>query len=150
MNASENIKAILMEQVLGYKTLLDTLQRERQYLMHINPNGVEALSKEKDTIVLKLKLLEEERIRLVRIFAANHAIAEETAFKKLSEVTGDDAFQRLRLQLISLIQSIMEFNDFNRILIERSSAVIKNALNFLGSAGINVNANKGSLISREA
>lgn len=150
MNAAENIKSILMEQVLGYKTLLDTLRREREYLMHINPSGVETLSKEKDTIVMKLRLLEEERIRLVGTFAANHAISKETAFQKLSEITGDNTFQQLRLQLISLIQSIMEFNDFNRILIERSASVVKNALDFLGSVGVNVNTSKGSRISWEA
>jgi flagellar biosynthesis/type III secretory pathway chaperone len=151
MNNPDSIKSILTEQVAGYRTLLDILQRERASLLHFDPRGVEALSKEKDTIVMKLKLLEEERIRLVRALAAEHGIADKAVFSKLAEITGDDSFQRLRLQLISLLQSIMELNGFNRVLIERSAAVVKNALNFLGSIGVAVQTkNSGTLFSREA
>jgi hypothetical protein len=150
MNLAESIKSILSEQVAGYRTLLEILRRERECLVHIDPAGVETLSKEKDTIVLKLRLLEEERIRLVQAFARNLGIDEQSAFEKLAEVTSDGDFRRLRLQLISLLQGIMELNDFNRVLIERSSTVIKNALNFLGSLGVNLQGNsRGALLSRE-
>ncbi len=151
MSTAEHIKAILTEQVDGYRTLLDTLRRERECLLHFNAPEVEDLSKEKDTVVLKLKLLEEERVRLVRSFAAEQAVEEKAAFEALGRVTGDDSFQRLRLQLISLLQSITELNGFNRVLIERSVTVVKNALNFLGSIGATVQSNKsGALLSRKA
>jgi len=151
MNTADHIKSILTEQVSGYRSLLEILRRERESLLHFNAPEVEALSKEKDTVVLKLKLLEEERIRLVRSFVSDHAVHENTVFQVLREVTGDDSFQRLRLQLISLLQSITEMNGFNRVLIERSVTVVKNALNFLGSIGATVQSNKsGSLLSREA
>jgi flagellar biosynthesis/type III secretory pathway chaperone len=151
MTTAETIRSILIEQVNGYRTLLDILQRERACLLRLNALEVETLSKEKDTIVLKLRLLEEERIRLVSAFVAEQAIAEEAIFTRLDEVTGDDSFQRLRLQLISLLQGITELNGFNRILIERSASVVKNALNFLGSFGLAVPpSHKGALLSREA
>ncbi len=150
MSAAETIKSILSEQVKGYRTLLDLLQQERSCLVRFDPRGVETLSKEKDTIVMKLKLLEEERVRLVRAYASENALAETDVFRGLSEAVGDDSFQRLRLQLISLLQSIMELNGFNRVLIERSAAVVKNALNYLGSCGIAAPAAKtGALVSRE-
>lgn len=150
MSLAENIKSILSEQIIGYRTLRDILQRERACLVQIDPLGVEALSKEKDTIVLRLRLLEEERIRLVSAFAASQGVAEEKAFQRLTEVTPDGSFQNLRLQLVSLLQSISELNDFNRVLIERSSSMVRNALNFLGSVGINLHSSKkGSLLSRE-
>jgi len=151
MSTAENIKSILTEQVDGYRTLLETLRRERESLLHFNAPEVEALAKEKDTVVLKLKLLEEERIRLVRSFVAEQAVDERGAFETLSRVTGDDSFQRLRLQLISLLQSITELNGFNRVLIERSVTAVKSALSFLGSIGVTVQSSKaGSLLSREA
>jgi flagellar biosynthesis/type III secretory pathway chaperone len=151
MSSVENIKTILSEQVSGYKTLLDILRRERENLINFDPAGVEALSKEKDTIVLKLRLLEEERIRLVGAFAVDHAIADQFTLQKLTELTGDETFQRLRSQLISLLQGIMEMNEFNRVLIERSSGMVRNALAFLGSLGVNLNTNnKGAILSREA
>ena len=149
--SAEHIKSILSEQVSGYKMLLDILRRERESLVYFDPAGVETLSKEKDTIVLKLKLLEEERIRLVHAFATDHAIADQFTLQKLTELTGDDTFQRLRLQLISLLQGIMEMNEFNRFLIVRSSGMVKNALAFLGSIGVNLNSsNRGAIYSREA
>lgn len=151
MSTVESIKSILTEQVIGYRTLLEILRRERECLIHFDPAGVEILSKEKDTVVLKLRLLEEERIRLVRSFASDHATNEQSALQKLIEVSGDDSFQQLRLQLISLLQGIQELNEFNRVLIERSSSVVKNALSFLGSLGVNLNTGKkGALVSREA
>ena len=151
MNNTDQIKSILTEQVSGYRSLLNILQRERECLLQFDPRGVEALSKEKDTNVLKLRLLEEERIRLVHAFVTGRAVAEESAFEKLSEIAGDDSLQRLRLQLVSLLQSIMELNSFNRVLIERSASVVKNALNFLGSVGITVaSQGSGRLLSKEA
>lgn len=150
MSIVANIKSILSEQVAAYRTLIDILQRERECLVRFNPAGVETLSKEKDTIVLKLRLLEEERSRLVRAFAASHAIGEQAAFQKLVEVSGDDTFPGLRLQLTSLLQGIQELNGFNRVLIERSSSVVRNALSFLGSLGVKVNTNQtGAHFSRE-
>lgn len=151
METAENIKSILSEQVIGYRSLLDILRKEREYLVHFNASGVEMLSKEKDTIVLKLRLLEEERVRLVRVFSRDHGINHDVALQRISEITGDPTFQHLRLQLISLLQGVVEFNEFNKVLIERSSSVVKNALSFLGSFGLNIpGGNTGSLISREA
>jgi len=151
MNRTDDIKSIMTEQVGGYRDLLDILQRERACLINFDPRGVETLSKEKDTIVMKLKLLEEERLRLVRDFAEDHRLADKEIFPKLTELANDDSFQRLRLQLISLLQSITELNNFNRVLIERSASVVKNALSFLGSIGVTVQAkNAGALISRQA
>jgi len=151
MISPDAIRAILSEQVCGYRLLLDVLQRERASLLRFDPQGVESLSKEKDTIVLKLKLLEEERIRLVSAFAVEHAVENGDLLGKLSELSGNDSFQRLRSQLISLLQSITELNSFNRVLIERSSSVVKNALNFLGSFGRTIApGHKGALLSKEA
>jgi len=151
MSTAENIKSILTEQVNGYRTLLNILQRERECLLHFKAPEVETLSKEKDTVVLKLKLLEEERIRLVKSFVAEHAVDEQAVFQTLSKVTGDDSYQQLRMQLVSLLQSISELNGFNRVLIERSVTVVKNALNFLGSIGVAMPSNKvGTRLSREA
>jgi len=151
MSTVENVKSILNDQIGAYRILLDVLQREREYLVHFNAPEVEALSKEKDTIVLKLRLLEEERCRLIKMFASENHVADNISLLRLTEMTGDQAFQRLRLQLVSLLQGIVEMNEFNRVLIERSSSMIRNALDFLGSFGvIHQSRNTGSLFSREA
>jgi flagellar biosynthesis/type III secretory pathway chaperone len=151
MSDLESIKSILADEVVVYRTLLDILQREREYLVHLNAAGVEALSKEKDTVVLKLRLLEEERVRLMAGLAAAGVVPAGASLQELSGRTGDEDFHALRLRMLSLLQSISELNEFNRILIERSSGVVKNALNFLGAFGMNVSPKAaGTVLSREA
>jgi len=151
MTTIESIKSILSDQVNGYRTLLDVLRKEREYLVHLNAPAVEALSKEKDTIVLKLRLLEEERCRLITTVAQERSLNAPVSLQQLAQMTGDETFPQLRLQLISLLQGIVEMNEFNRVLIERSSSVIKNALNFLGSFGVaHATGDTGTRVSREA
>jgi hypothetical protein len=151
MKTVDNIKNILIEQISNYQMLLDVLQRERECLISFNSATGETISKEKDTIVLKLRLLEEERTRLVIKFATENGIKDNINLQKLYELTGDISFQSLRLQLISLLQGIAELNDFNRILIERSMNFIKNVTNFLDLFGMNLNSKGiGKILSKEA
>ncbi len=151
MTELESMKNILAGQVVAYRDLLDLLQRERECLVQFNAAGVEALSKEKDTVVLKLRLLEEERVRLMGALAASGAVPAGAGLRELSDRTGDEELGALRLRMVSLLQSISELNEFNRILIERSSGVVKNALNFLGAFGMNISPKpSGTVLSREA
>lgn len=151
MTTIESLKSILNDQVSGYRTLLDVLRKEREYLVNLNAPGVEALSKEKDTVVLQLRLLEDERCRLIKTLAEERGISATISLQSLAQTSGDDTFQQLRLQLISLLQGIVEMNEFNRVLIERSSGIIKNALNFLGSFGVAPSAGTiGTRLSTEA
>lgn len=144
------IKNILSEQVHGYRTLLGLLQRERECIVNLNAGEIEDISKEKDTILLKLRLLEEERKRLVEGFAAEEMNNAAITLQSLYEITGDKDFQRLRLQLRSLLQSIEELNAFNMILIGRSLSFINNSMNFLGSFGVAVQQKTtGVILSKE-
>lgn len=127
MKTVDAIKSILIDQIRGYRSLMNILQRERTYLLSFNPSGIENLSKEKDNLVIKLRLLEEERIRLIEGFLKENNIDGEISLNRLYEVTGDDAFKVIRLQFVSLIQAISELNEFNRILIERSLNFLKGA-----------------------
>ncbi len=151
MSTAESIRAILAEQINGYRTLLDLLRKERENLISVNSGGVEEISKEKDTVVLRLRLLEEERIRLINKFVSENRISGDVSLQRLGEITGETSFLDMRLQLISLVQGIAELNEFNRILIERSMNFVRNASRFLDSMGLNLRSRPtGSSISREA
>ncbi|KJU87535.1 FlgN [Candidatus Magnetobacterium bavaricum] len=174
MKTTDALKKILNEQVLGYKALFELLQVERQSLVEFNEQSVEKLSKEKDTLVLKLRLLEDERIRLMRKYSLEASkeaktrqvqsdanddnnplvhvnIKADISLKELAEITGDNVFLDIRSKLRSLLQGIEELNDYNKILIERSINYLKNNLNFLKTLGINPNvARKGFFITKEA
>jgi hypothetical protein len=61
MKTADTIKSILVEQIDGYRSLLDLLQRERECLLNLDANGVESISKEKDTMIMRLRLVEGKR-----------------------------------------------------------------------------------------
>jgi len=150
MRVTESIKNILTEQINNYRLLLELLQRERECLINLNAIEVENLSKEKDTIVLKLRLLEEERIRLINKFSADKGIKEKVSLQRLHELTEDEDFHTMRLQLISLMQSIQELNAFNTILIDRSLRFVRHSMGFLESCGLFIGQkNTGIILSRE-
>jgi flagellar biosynthesis/type III secretory pathway chaperone len=150
MRIIDSIKSILIEQIKSYRALLALLQREKECLISLDADEVENLSKEKDTILLRLRLLEEERIRLIKRYSADNAISGKISLQGLSELTEDNDFQVMRSQLTSLLQSIQELNDLNMILIERSLSVVRQSVGFLESFGLNINqSNTGVMLSKE-
>lgn len=58
MTPVEAVTKILNEQIDAFKMLVDLLQRS--CLLDLNVHGVETLSREKDTLIMRLKFLEEE------------------------------------------------------------------------------------------
>ncbi|MDA8239473.1 MAG: flagellar protein FlgN [Nitrospiraceae bacterium] len=145
MKSLDPLKMILNEQVVCCRALLDLLQRERLCLLEVDAYTIENLSTEKDTIVMKLRLLEEERQRLAADWTGGDA-----TLKGLSAVTGDTSLLGIRSKLISLVQAIEEMNSFNRLLIERSLDYMKsNALFFSEDAGDGSRAGKGMRVSVE-
>jgi len=150
MRTLDNIKNLLLEQINSYRLLLDLLQRERESLVNLDAGEVEAISKEKDTIVIRLRLIEEERIRLVGKFLAEKHLAGNLSLQRIVEITGDETLKMLRLQLVSLLQSIEELNAFNMVLIGRSLNFIKHSMAFLESFGLDIDQlNTGTIFSRE-
>ncbi|MDA8172537.1 MAG: flagellar protein FlgN [Nitrospiraceae bacterium] len=131
----QKIRDILERQVGEYKDLLKLLQKERLRLMELDGEAVEELSKQKDTVVLKLRLLEQERLRLLEKISAGFGADGLLGLRELAAKTGNVAFQALRGQLICLLQGIAELNEFNRVLVERSLTVVNRSLETLGARG---------------
>lgn len=151
MKTLDKIKNILMGQIAAYCVLLELLNKEKECLLNLNAAGVESFSKEKDTVVLRIKLLEEERVRLVKEFSAENMLSGEVSLQKIAEFTKDEVFHKLRLQLLSLVQNIAELNQFNRVLIERSLNFVRNSVNFLTLFGVGAQKNSsGATFSVEA
>lgn len=136
------LKNVLKAQINAYDELVTILQREREALITFSPDEIEALSKEKDMIIMKIKLFDEERIKLLSIISSNFCNGEPVTLSKLVEITNDEEYRDLGLKIISLIQTVAELNEFNKILIEKSSRHIKSFLNFLENCGITAINNK--------
>ena len=158
MTLLETIKKVLVEQVQGCRLLLELLQREKICLVNLQMDEIEALTKEKDILVLKLRLLEEERGRLLDRFALENFSElpdEGPAFQnisllKLAELTGETIFKEIRSKLISLSQGIKELNDLNKIMIDRTLGFLKKNNQFLGIVYPGTSkGEKGRLLSME-
>jgi len=130
MTSDTAIVNILKEQITAYKILHDLLSRERACLISIDSQRVEEISKEKDTVIMRLRLLEEERQRLIKQFTVDNGMSSNINLDELGKLTGNNIFSELRSHLLSLLQSIEEMNRFNSILIDRSLNHIKNSNNF--------------------
>ena len=150
MTSERAIENILKEQVNTYKIFHDILTKERTYLINIEAEKLEEISKEKDTVIMRLRLLEEERQRLTSKFLADKGINGEINLKEMGTLTGNSIFPELRTRLLSLLQSIEEMNRFNSVLIDRSINYIKRSTNFIGSfAKENTGQTTGVLLSKE-
>jgi hypothetical protein len=150
MTSDKAILNILEEQLRSYKIFHGLLIKERECLVKIDPEMVEEISKEKDTVIMRLRLLEEERQRLVRNFADDNNIDAEVTLKELGRITGDDRYTAIRSQLLSLLQSIAEINKFNSILIDRSLNYLKMTSSFIGSfTNHDITKMSGVMLSKE-
>ncbi|GAB4387919.1 MAG: hypothetical protein Kow0025_04230 [Thermodesulfovibrionales bacterium] len=155
MISAEGIANILDEQISSYRKLVELLQNERACLVDLDAEGMERLVKEKDTLTFRLRLLDEERTRLIGRFCEENPAAGppgELNLERLAAVTGDTGFLDMRSKLISLVQNIEELNSFNRMLIERSLGHVQSTRNFFSSFGNPADPGregKGTLISRE-
>ena len=69
MTSDTAIINILKEQIKTYKVLHNLLNKERKCLIDMASEKVEEISKEKDTVLMRLRLLEEERQRLIKQFS---------------------------------------------------------------------------------
>ncbi|KJR43607.1 FlgN protein [Candidatus Magnetoovum chiemensis] len=166
MKSEKALKKVLTAQLEGYKNLFDLLKKERACLIDFNQREIEEVSKEKDMLVLKLRLFEEERLRLIEKLIKEMKNSEdyakqleerpiasvyEVSLMDLSRITGDNDFIQIRLNLKSLIQGIEELNKFNKTLIDRSLSFIRNTNSFLKQMGVGKQKeNIGTLLTKEA
>ena len=151
MKSDQAIVSILREQVNSYKILLELLNDERTSLVNIDAGRIENISKKKDTVVMRLRLLEEERQRLLTEFAAELDLDPDISLHELGKLTKNTQIPELRSQLISLLQSIEEMNTFNSVLIDRSLQQVRTSTGFFNSF-LNESAppNTGVLLSKES
>jgi flagellar biosynthesis/type III secretory pathway chaperone len=150
MTFDSAILNILKEQVNTYKMLLDLLQKERVYLVDIDAEQIEEISKEKDTVVMRLRLLEEERVRLMKQFSEKNCMPTSMNLEDLAKFTGNATFSILRSEMLSLLKDIEEMNKFNTILIGRSIRYIRTTTNFFNSFTTqHIPQTTGILLSKE-
>ncbi len=147
MNTLDGLVKILHEQLNGYERLFDLLKREKEAIIGFRPDEIEEISRTKDSLILQLRLLEEERQRLIRSFPFSEG--RNLGIHDLYLHTGDERLPALRSKLLSLLQGIEELNEINRSFIDRASGFLKASSSFL-SVFYTESAKSTGTVSREA
>lgn len=128
---------LMKEETGQHKELLDLLYRENRAMKNLSLEEMSKCSKLKETIVLKLRMMEELRLSLVEKIADYLEISkDEITLLKIARVVKTplaDEFRRCHQVLSSLVQDIREMNKKNKMFIEHSLESINGYLGLLNN-----------------
>ncbi len=125
---------ILEKEVGLFRDFLTLLQRERQYMIDLSLEKLHECHNQKETIIFKLKVLEDARIELITEIQGDN----QTPFTATLSVIIEKAplrykkgMESCQSNLKSLVDSIKEINQINGILADRAINYTRNSLSFL-------------------
>ncbi len=131
----DNLQTILLGEMDLYRELLLILQKEKEVMIDVSVDEIMKCIKEKETLALKLRMLEDSRIAVVKRLSDRLDIPEEDIkLSRLSEIVDEpysSQFKRYSFDIRSLKRSIDEINQYNKEFIECSLASIRGSLSVL-------------------
>lgn len=135
----------LLEKFLGlltgetelYRSLLQVLQEEKKAVVNSALKGLHESGREKESLILKIRILEEERGRLLRkIAAALGCPSSHLTLKELARQVREPFASRLTKTastLLALLQSIQELNHTNKALLLHSLELVRGSMTLLNN-----------------
>jgi len=133
----EKLISLLNEQISLYHSLLNVLQHERRAMIAVEPLILNECTKEKENLILKIRVLEEHRINYVENLAESFCCpATELPLRKLAERVEEPFATQLldcSCALSALVGSIHEINQSNRSLVSHSLDLVRGSLTLLNS-----------------
>jgi hypothetical protein len=143
-NSYQNLIDVLEREFTLCSDLVALLQKEKDVIAGLDNEVLDVHLRDKELVSAKINVCEEARVRMLSSLGMGN--------KTLSEVAagaGPDYGARLSLiasKFKSITDSIVELNNLNNMLIEKSLFYIRSSRNFLSTMGIN----PSSRISLEA
>jgi flagellar biosynthesis/type III secretory pathway chaperone len=132
LDAYNDLVEVLEDEIKVYRTLLDTVRREKDVLITANIDELNENNKTKDLIISRIRLLERHREKCAKDLA--ESVGTNTENPRLLEIafkTGEPYSTRLRsihATLELLIRRIKEINDSNEELVRSSLRAVNGAL----------------------
>ncbi len=128
---------LLVDEVGLYRFLLSVYQDERQALLSFVLDNITATSKKKENLILKVKILEEQRIHVIHQIAEMlNQPASGLTLTRLAEKV-DIRYSHKLLTLGSELSSVLEemgvLHRANRSLITHSQGLVSGSLAFLSN-----------------
>jgi flagellar biosynthesis/type III secretory pathway chaperone len=132
-----NLLLLLDDAVDLYRSLLALYHGERQSLLAFDLEGIEASAKKKENLILKIKILEEQRQRTIDTIAALLNLdASGLTLTRLAEKV--DIRQSYKLSatgdaLSAMVNQIQDVHRANRSLIIHSQGLVTDSLAYLSN-----------------
>jgi len=126
---------LLEEETDFYQLLLLVVQKENMAVVDLKLKELNKATKEKENLLLKIQILEEQRQRMLeRVADFIGCPLHGLTLSKLSQLIEEPYSTRLKechSNLLSLIQSIQEVNNSNKSLIVHSLKLVRGSLSLL-------------------
>lgn len=132
MNVGELIQN-LEEQVKVYRHLLEVVRKEKDILISANLDDLNENNRTKEAMLLKIRSLEMERIKLASGICDSIGLTqEEPRLLEIARLVGGEPADRLRsihsvLEL--LLRRVQEYNQQNETLVQAALANVTGAMN---------------------
>ena len=121
-----------------YQSLFAVVQQEKDAVVGLNLQQLNQACKAKDNLLLKLRILEEQREQLMDKLASElNCSPQEISLTQLSQWVEEPYAGMLRersTDLLSLIQTLQEANQQNKALLSHSLELIQGSYNLLNNA----------------
>jgi len=120
-----------------YQELLTLIEKEKQAVIATNLVELNETAKVKDNLLLKIRILDEQREHLLRKLADDleHPVQALTLTKlsHLVEAPQANRLKQLRSTFLSIIAKIQRANDRNRTLFSHSLELVRSSVNLLNN-----------------
>lgn len=126
-----------LEKLIGiYRMLLDCVRREKELLIEVNVPELEENNKTKSAALKKLRRMENERIRIVRLLSQELNIKEEPVrlldvAQKLPDMERAEKLRQKHSVLDLLVQRVIENNRQNEALAQSALKNVTGALDVI-------------------
>jgi len=120
-----------------YQSLFAVVQKEKDAVVGLNLQQLNSACKAKDNLLLKLRILEEQREQLMdRVATVLNCQPHEISLTQLSNLVEEPYAGRFRTcnrMLLSLIQKLQEANQQNKMLLSHSLELVQGSYNLLNN-----------------
>jgi flagellar biosynthesis/type III secretory pathway chaperone len=126
---------LLDDEIDLYRTLLTVYQHEREALLAFEIEGITAASTKKENLILKIKIIEEQRLHVIdRIARDLNQVAADLTITRLADKVDIRYSHQLSsrgAELSSILEKIGVLHQSNRSLITHSQSLVRDSLIFL-------------------
>ena len=131
------LSGLLEQETELYQALLAAIDTEKQAVIAADLEKLNETTKAKENLLLKLRILDEQRSHVLRKLAVLLGQPEDAlSLKHLSQMVAPahaSRLKRCRTKLLSLIAKIQAANSQNRALFSHSLELVKGSMNLLNN-----------------